>query len=57
MSKKELVRFVEKNYKYLIQYEKDILLSFLYQKFKDDKDKKEHKLIDFSNMILVEWIK
>lgn len=57
MSKKELVRFVEKNYKYLIQYEKDILLSFLYQKFKDDKDKKEHELIDFSNMILVEWIK
>lgn len=57
MSKKELTIFIEKNYKYLIQYEKDILLSFLYQKFKDNKDKKEQELIDFSNMILVEWIK
>lgn len=57
MSKKELAKFIEKNYKYLIQYEKDILLSFLYQKFKDNKDKKEQDLIDFSNMVLVEWIK
>lgn len=57
MSKKELYKFIEKNYKFLIQYEKDILLSFLYQKFKEKRVEKEQDLIDFSNMVLVEWIK
>lgn len=57
MSKKELYKFIEKNYKFLIQYEKDILLSFLYQKFKEKRVEKEQDLIDFSNMVLVEWVK
>ncbi|MGI7471607.1 hypothetical protein ACNF6X_09435 [Campylobacter coli] len=57
MSKKELYKFIQKNYKFLIQYEKDILLSFLYQKFKEKRVEKEQDLIDFSNMVLVEYIK
>lgn len=57
MSKKELYKFIEKKYKFLIQYEKDILLSFLYQKFKEKRVDKEQDLIDFSNMVLVEYIK
>lgn len=57
MSKRELNKFIEKNYKFLIQYEKDILLSFLYQKFKENRVEKEQDLIDFSNMVLVEYIK
>lgn len=57
MSKKELYKFIQKNYKFLIQYEKDILLYFLYQKFKENIVEKEQDLIDFSNMVLVEWIK